>query len=228
MDKTRLIRDSAQSKFVNSDYGRLVRFYDFLDTLNYGNVSRRSRNAFLGALPFVPRSPIIAACGTGDYARAFVRVEKPDRLAINDLSPKMAEMTAIRIRETGWAGKLDVLVGDITGFTRSNTYDFVSLNYLLSIFGPSVRKEFLRRVMDILQPGGILQVADFARPKNLIWLPFFYLNWVIVCLAFWILCSNKPNRLGDMEAQFRDAGLIVLKKKTYVCGLFASYLLQKR
>ena len=216
----------ATDAFTRTSYGRTARFYDFLDTLNYGNVSRRSRNCFLSELPFVPRNPLIVACGTGDFAAAFVTSQRPFRLTINDLSATMLEVAAAKIRNRGWNGELTILLGDITSTDRHAAYDFIALNYILAIFPPKARIEFLKNVLRLLTPGGIVQVADFSRPANPLMLPHFYVNWTLAVLCFWAFSGTRPNVLGNMDAHLAEAGLRVIRKQTFVGGLYAGWLLR--
>jgi ubiquinone/menaquinone biosynthesis C-methylase UbiE len=217
----------ASGKFANTDYGTVARFYDFLDMLNFGNVSRRSRNYFLNSLPFVPQNPLFGGCGTGDFVKAYIELLSPPKITINDLSENMLNRTLGRIRNIPWHGEIVVLQGDITELGSHGEYDFISLNYVLNLFSPEDRIEFLSKIILLLTDNALIQVADFSRPQSIYMLPFYHLNWAVAVAFFYLFSSTKPNRLGDMDDSLTQAGLTILKKKTFIGGLYASYLLQK-
>jgi hypothetical protein len=79
----------------------------------------------------------------------------------------------------------------------------------------------------LMDEGGIMQISDFAKPKMPVMRLYFYINWAMAVLFFWIFSGTKPNVLGNMEQNFKEAGLKIIKKKTFIGGLYATYLLKK-
>jgi len=214
--------------FSRTKYGDLVRVYDFLEYLNFGNISKKSRDYFLGKFPFKAKNPLIAACGTGDFVVEYIRTEKPDALTINDLSTEMLERTKQRIHDLPWDGKLSVLHGDVTMLKQSEAYDFISITYFISMFSPKPRLELLLKIKQLLRDDGLLLIADYMKPHRFIMFPVYYINWFVVCMFFWIFSHTKPNVLGNMERTFEDADLEIVKRKYFIGGLFGAFLLRKR
>lgn len=209
------------------DYGRTLGTYEILEKLNFGNVTRRSRNCLVESLPFRPANPLIAACGEGDFAVFFAKSCNPPRLAINDISEKLLARCHDRVRAAGYRGELIRIPGDITAYRPPDRHDFISLNYFLNLFPPTRQVELLAAVRTMLADEGVLQVADFTRPKSVFMRPVFHANWWLNVLVFWILAGNRPNRLGDPESHFLAAGWEVFARSSFIGGLFGSFLLVK-
>ncbi len=222
-----IMRVVQNNNFGETRYGRLAKIYDFLDLLHFGHIGRRSSNFFLGQLPHVPQNPLIVGCGSGDFAVAYIQSENPNRLTINDLAPGMIELTKRRIGRLSWPGKLLVLQGDITQTAATEEYDFIALPYVLNMFSPRARIEFLKKIKSILKPEGVILVSDFARPRHPLFLLLHYLIWGLAVLFFWAAAGNKPNRLGEMPQHFHEAGLSMIQSKRFLGGLYAAVLLKK-
>ena len=214
---------AARGEFAQANYGRVAHIYDKLEIFQ-GGLLEKTRNAFLGQLPFLPRNPIILGCGTGSFAAAFVRTENPARLTINDIASEMLAVSRHRIRATGWNGDLITLEGDFASLGLPPDYDFVAAQFFLDCFPQRLRLSMLSRVKRIMTPGAVLLVSDYARPRSPWMLPVFYINYGTALLAFWILAGHAPNMPGDIEAAILDSGWRVLRKQTFFLGLFASWL----
>jgi ubiquinone/menaquinone biosynthesis C-methylase UbiE len=209
-----------------TDYGRVSTFYDRLDDFHYGNVCRRSQRHFLTRLPFQPKRPLIAACGTGIFAVDFVRTVNPPELTLNDLAPSMLTMAATRVRDTGWGGVLHTASGNADALEDVEGYDFIALGYTLNLFPPEKRIAFLSRLKRLLTPDGLFLIADFTRPANPLAMPLFYANWALANLFFWAAAGDRPNVLGDLDAHIRESGLAIVARQSFVWGLYSAFLLR--
>ncbi len=212
-------------EFGGANYRRVAHIYDRLE-LVLGGVLDKTRNAFLGQLPFVPNNPVILACGTGKFAAAYVRAYNPPRLTINDIAPEMIARTQRRLTASGWNGELVVLEGDVTRMQIPCVYDFISAQFFLDCFPQRSRVTLMHRIRAILAPGGILLVSDYARPRSTWMLPIFYVNYGAALLGFWVLARHAPNPPGDIERAILDAAFRITQKRVLLGGLFASWLAQ--
>ncbi len=211
------------SPFQKTNYGRVAHVYDRIEALS-GDVIEKTRNAFLGELPFRPLNPIIVGCGTGTFSSAFLKAEQPDQLTINDIAPEMLALSRRRVAETGWKGILHEVPGDISQLNLPARYDFVSLQFVLNCFSNKRRVELLQQVMKLLAPGGVLYICDYSRPRSVWMKPVFYANYFAAVLLFWPLAGNAPNRPGNMEQVILDAGLLIDKKRSFSGELYSAWL----
>ena len=216
---------ATDGRFDGANYGCVAHLYDKLELL-LGGVLEKTRNVFLGRLPFAPANPIILACGTGKFPLAYVLSEGPSRLTINDIAPEMLALTQRRISETGWTGEMVVLQGEMTSLCLPQVYDFVSAQFFLDCFPQASRITLLSEIRKVMTPGAILLVSDYARPRSFWMLPIFYLNYCSALLGFWILAGHKPNKPGDIERAILDGGFKIIAKQTLCSGLFASWMAQ--
>jgi ubiquinone/menaquinone biosynthesis C-methylase UbiE len=170
---------------------------------------------------------LVVACGTGAFAEDLVRALEPAQLTLNDLSVQMLRRSAARVRGLAWRGSLTLLPGDITRQRGNGQCDLVAVNYTLNLFPPPERVRFLRAATSHLADHGVMMVADFVRPVSRAMRALSQLNWGLMVLFFWLAAGNKPNALGDMESDLLTAGLRVVKKRTFVGGLYASFVLRR-
>jgi ubiquinone/menaquinone biosynthesis C-methylase UbiE len=214
--------DAESDEFSKANYGPVARFYDKIELLNLGFVAK-ARNAFLGRLPFTPRNPLIVGCGPGAFAADYLRSENPQKIAVNDIAPEMIAQTVDLVGSTGWGGRLVELLGDITTLGLAREYDFVAAQFFLNCFAPESRVRLLARLRALVKPGGILLISDYSRPQPWL-LPVFYINYCSAMLIFWLLAKHRPNRPGDIERAIVDSGLRIHEKRSFLFGLFSSWL----
>ena len=214
---------AGTSSFKKTDYGRVAGIYDRLEALS-GDIIEKTRNAFLGHLGFVPQNPIIIGCGTGTFATAFIRSEKPARLTINDIAPEMLALSRQRVAGTGWKGHLHEVAGDITTVDLPGEYDFISLQFVLNCFSKSLRVQLLQHVKRLLAPGGVLYICDYSKPRPLWMQPVFYANYFAAVLLFWPLARNAPNFPGNMEEVIIESGLTIDAKRSFGGELYSAWL----
>src|SRR3989338_8652892 len=120
-------------------------FYDALDRL-IGYPARTARNCFLGKLPFSPKNPLEIGCGAGDFSAAFVEKEKPPVFTLCDVDERMLESAGDRVRRAAWSGNLRTCAGDVAGMAFESKFDLIILHFVLDIFRPRIRAEFLAKV----------------------------------------------------------------------------------
>jgi ubiquinone/menaquinone biosynthesis C-methylase UbiE len=215
--------EAAPGEFRKANYGPAARFYDKIELLNLGFIAK-ARNAFLGRLPFPPRNPLVVGCGPGAFPAAYVRSEKPETLTVNDIAAEMITQTRNLVHETGWSGRLIEMPGDIASLGLPPRYDFVAAQFFLNCFGQESRIRLLGKLRGLLKPGGILLISDYSRPKPWL-LPVFYINLCAASLIFWMLVKHPPNWPGDIENAILESGLRVREKRSFLFGLFTSWLI---
>ncbi len=212
-------------EFTRANYGRAAGIYDKLELLLGGSLEN-TRNAFLGNLPFAPKNPIIVGCGPGSFPVAFARAENPDRLTINDIAPEMLARSRSRLAASGWRGTLIHLQGEITSLGLPRQYDFLAVQFLLDCFPQASRVHMLGELQKLLTPGAILLVSGYSRPKSRWLLPLFYLNYGAALLAFRVLVNHPLNRPGNIEQAILDSGLTIHASRSFLFGLFSSWLVR--
>lgn len=215
-----------KDKFNFSYYGVLAKIYDFLDIFHYGNVCKRSRNALLDRLTYFPENPLIIGCGPGDFAEAFLKKYNPPCLTICDISDKMLAHARTKIKHSKWSGNLYEIHQDAMNLDVLNYYDFISINYLLNIFNPEDRIQFVKKVVGYLKPGGLLYIADFTTPKNGIILYWAKLNWYLLCVFFFLTTGSRIVKMGDLRNELLLANLKIIEERFFVGGMYGTFLLK--
>ena len=211
------------SPFQKTDYGRVAKVYDRIESLS-GDVIEKTRNAFLGELPFAPQNPLIIGSGTGTFASAFLKSEQPPQLTINDLAPEMLNLSRRRVSGSGWPGTLHELQGDITTLHLPATYDFIALQFVLNCFALNARISMLREIKKLLAPRGALYICDYSKPRSPWMQPVFYGNYFAAVLLFWPLAKNAPNLPGNMEQVIVDSGLVIDRRRSFGGELYSAWL----
>ncbi|RTZ94759.1 MAG: SAM-dependent methyltransferase [Deltaproteobacteria bacterium] len=104
--------------------------------------------------------------GPGTYAIYFCRENPQLKATVFDLpaTRPFAEKTIARF---DLAGRINFLPGDFTTETIPGRYDVVWLSHILHSEPPDVVISLIKKILDILEPGGILLVHDFILDDTL-------------------------------------------------------------
>jgi len=218
---------NTDSEFAQTKYGSLKGIYDLLDVIHYGNVCLRSRNALLKYIFKTPENPLIIGCGTGDFTVEYIRQLNPSCITINDISQEMIDETVSRIKKSNWRGNLNVLHCDATEISAREQYDFISANYILNIFQPELRIKFVKQTILLLSKNGFYYVSDFTRPNNPFVLLWALISWYFICIAFKLTTATPIVPLGDLREELISSGLSIINEKSFVGGMYGTYLLIK-
>jgi S-adenosylmethionine-diacylgycerolhomoserine-N-methlytransferase len=104
-------------------------------------------------------------CGTGRNLIKAARAYPKARFYGLDVSREMLDTADAAIRRAGLAGRIAVAQGDATSFDPTGlfgraAFERVMISYALSMIPPW--REALGRALDVVAPGGALQIVDFG------------------------------------------------------------------
>ncbi len=177
-------------RFDEYPYQSVAWLYDELAALySLGRIGR-SKAAHLGGIEAGDR---VLFAGVGRGSDALLALRRGAKVTAVDLSPAMLDRFAHRLARAGLEAEL--LRGDVADHRPDRPYDVVVANYFLNLFDEARAGEMLRRLSQLVRPGGTLLLADFARPlggsfaraiTNAYYRP---VNWIAWALGF---CARHP------------------------------------
>jgi ubiquinone/menaquinone biosynthesis C-methylase UbiE len=194
---------------------RLVRFYDrWIAVVTLGR-DRRVRRAVLAEVKLGDRL-LDVGCGTGtlaiDAASLGARVVAIDR------SPAMLAVARQKAEKAGVAVAWREGEASFPP-TGDGPFDVVSATFVLSELSGDLAELSIRRLGQLLRPGGRLVIADEAAPRNLVLrLLAAMLRSILAVLSFAILEELTPTRRHPWRTLLDDAGLDVVSEAAYQGG----------
>jgi ubiquinone/menaquinone biosynthesis C-methylase UbiE len=188
----------------------------------------RVRDAFVNRLPWRPRNPLIAGCGTGKFSVSLIRAQNPPRVTLNDLAPEMVARATRRVQQSGWTGTVIASVEDMTELRPAEPYDFVALQFVLTCFSQQSRARLIERMRSCTAPDAIWLIADYSRPRHAAMLPLFYTVFFAAVVLFRLLGANDFEMPGDTEKAILASGLEIVDRHPVAGGLYTAWLARFR
>lgn len=148
-------------RFDDHPYDAVAFLYDELASFYSLGRIRRSKESQLAAIS--PGDRVLYA-GVGRGADALLAARLGARVTAIDLSPRMLARFERSLAREGVEARL--IHGDVADHAPDSEYDVVVANYFLNLFDVERAREMLRRLGGHIRPGGILMLADFARPAG--------------------------------------------------------------
>jgi ubiquinone/menaquinone biosynthesis C-methylase UbiE len=217
------LRAHSSHEFQTTRYGRVAAIWDALERLSLQPLSR-VRNAFVDRLPSRLRNPLIAGCGTGQFAVSLIRGQNPPRITLNDLAPEMVARAARRVRDSGWTGTVIASTEDMTDLRPAEPYDFIALQFVLTCFPQQSRARLIERMRSCASPDAIWLIGDYSRPQHAALLPVFHVLFFAAVVLFWLLGANSFERPGDTEKAILAGGLEIIDRYQVAGGLYTAWL----
>lgn len=167
---------------VENFYGRGVENYgDFHDGyLNFGLWEDGVTDFIAAAEKLVHRVGTMAgldresrildvACGMGTQDVYFIRHFEPRHITALDVTWKHIERGQRRVRDAGLEDRVEFVHGTATELSFADN----SFTHVIGIEGPvhfNTREKFMREAARVLEPGGVIAIADYClkrAPRNL-------------------------------------------------------------
>ena len=178
------------SVFDRYGYGSVAAFYDELSALySFGRIAETKRLSLevlrAGDRVFYP--------GVGRGEEAVAAARRGAEVVAVDVSTAMLEHLQEKLDSAGVGAEL--IQADASLHEPTAAYDVVVANYFLNLFDATRAQEMIDRLASSLRPGGLLVVADFARPAGgffgRIASEIYYrpVNWIAWMLR---LCALHP------------------------------------
>jgi SAM-dependent methyltransferase len=103
--------------------------------------------------------------GAGTYSIAFCEANPELRATLTDLPPAIA-LARERTVESGLEGRIDLIELDFEAGEIPGTYDLVWVSNIVHGRGPDANRRLVRRLRDVLEPGGDLVIHDIVMDED--------------------------------------------------------------
>jgi SAM-dependent methyltransferase len=133
----------------------------------------------------------------------------------------MLARTAARARRHG--ADVTCVQADIRTHAPQQVFDAVCANHLLNVFAEHEAHHLFCHLANLVRPGGLVMVADFAPPRGLRD-ALLHLHWsaTVVVGVLFRLCDL--HRLYDYSTWLDDAGLVLTEERQFaVLGVLPAY-----
>jgi len=199
--------------------GRIASVYRWIEYLAFGRALERSRFAFLDRLRGARQ---VLVLGEGD-GRAVARLATVAPLAQIDVYEVSAEMIALASARVGGNPRVRFHCQDARHAGWSGgTYDGIVTLFFLDCFLEAEVTELVRGLAQVLRPGGLWLMTDFAVPDSG-WRRWHARVWIAVMYFFFRLTTGlRARRLPAIEAALREAGLGRVEGRERRAGMIRS------
>jgi len=184
----------------------VARVYDLLSWIYTGGQIARLKRRQASHLTTGARV-LYVGVGTGEeLTSALAAGARPTAL---DASPAMLERARARLGARG--EEVAFCCEDLFAHAAPQPYDTVVANFFLNVFAESVLPRAVERLSELVRPGGMLLVGDFAPPVASVWesaLQRAY-YWPPLALFGW-LTRNPWHPLYDYRPLAERSGFTLL------------------
>jgi demethylmenaquinone methyltransferase/2-methoxy-6-polyprenyl-1,4-benzoquinol methylase len=158
-------------------------------------------------------------CGTGALAELLVR--KGCQVTGIDIAPPMLAQASQRMREAGVTDGVELQeVGavDMDSAFGEGSFDAVVSTLVFSELSGDEIRYTLAECWRVLQPGGLLFVADEILPESVLGrVATFLFRLPFVALAF-VLTQNTTRRVRGLRSRIEEAGFGLVHVDYYLAG----------
>jgi ubiquinone/menaquinone biosynthesis C-methylase UbiE len=177
-------------RFDEYSYGSIAGIYDWLAAIySRGQISASKR----GQLDAIASGDRVLYAGVGRGEDALAAARRGARVTAIDLAPQMLARLAKQLAREEL--EFELIRGDVSSHQPVEPYDIVVANYFLNLFDVDRAREMLRHLGDLVKPGGMLLLTDFALPKGgrfarvVSGLYYRPVNWIAWAFGF---CALHP------------------------------------
>lgn len=205
------------------NFDRLAGIYRWMEWLSFGPCLARCRGAFLDRMT-ARRCALVIGDGDGRFSSRLVRANPDIEVDVVDAS---AAMLRALVRRAGGAGaRIRTQVADARRWKPASNrrYDLVVTHFFLDCLTTDEVRGLAAAVRSGLRPGTLWVVSEFAVPdRGFGRLAAGPLVWALY-RAFGVLTGLRVRRLPDYRAAFEEAGLRLIGRREFLCGLLVSEL----
>jgi demethylmenaquinone methyltransferase/2-methoxy-6-polyprenyl-1,4-benzoquinol methylase len=182
-----------------------------MDELSRGRV-RAMKQAVADEIP--PGTHVLeVGCGTGELA-ALICARGATAEAL-DRSPSMLDVAARRIEEEELDGRLTLREMGVDGMDEleEQSYGAVVSTLVLSELTDDERRYALKHAFRVLEPGGLLVVADEVLPRSRAGQLLHAFTRVPMLAATYLVSGASTRPIPDLRGEVLDAGFTVEKEQ---------------
>lgn len=177
-------------RFDEYSYASIGGVYDWLAAFySRGRIAASKR----GQLDAIEHGDRVLYAGVGRGEDALLAARAGARVTAIDLAPRMLErLSRARSQEDL---ELELICGDVSRHSPDHAYDVVVANYFLNLFDAERAGVMLRHLGELVKPGGLLMLTDFALPEGgpfarlITELYYRPVNWIAWVFGF---CALHP------------------------------------
>jgi demethylmenaquinone methyltransferase / 2-methoxy-6-polyprenyl-1,4-benzoquinol methylase len=199
--------NGSKKAAVESMFDSIAWRYDFLNHFLSLNIDRIWRRQAIKIISGSYKSPYIldVATGTGDLAIAAMKLN-PAGIAGIDISHKMLEIGREKVKEKGFAGKIDLMPGDSENIPFNNEiFDVVMVAFGVRNFSDPLKG--LMEMHRVVKNRGMIMVLEFSRPSGFPFRPLYNFYFKNILPVFGRLFSKDKaaySYLPDSVMKFPD------------------------
>jgi demethylmenaquinone methyltransferase/2-methoxy-6-polyprenyl-1,4-benzoquinol methylase len=192
---------------VESMFDSIAWRYDFLNHFLSLNIDRLWRRRAIKIISRLYKSPNIldVATGTGDLAIAAMKLN-PSKITGIDISRNMLEIGKTKVEKKGYAGKIDLIMGDSEKIPFSdNIFDVAMVAFGVRNFSDPLKG--LSEMTRVIRKGGMIIVLEFSKPTGFPIKPiynFYFRNILPLFGRFFSKDKAAYNYLPDSVMKFPD------------------------
>lgn len=164
--------------------------YDFLNRFLSFSIDRYWRKKLVQHLSLKPGARILdVATGTADLALACMKLAPSEIIGI-DISPLMLEVGKKKLRDKNNT-IIRLLECDIMDFKDNTGFDAITMAFGIRNF--EYPEEAMKKMFELLKPGGQLAILEFASHEKGLWNTFFrfYFHSILPRLGNWISGNSR-------------------------------------
>ena len=166
MDHHKTVKIPDKKAVVRAMFDSIAWRYDFLNHFLSFGIDRSWRKKAIKIISESVTNPKIldVATGTGDLAIAAMKLN-PAKITGIDISQNMLEIGREKIREKGFAEKIELISGDSENIAfPDNSFDVAMVAFGVRNF--SDPQKGLSEMNRVLFPGGMIMVLEFSKPTS--------------------------------------------------------------
>ncbi|MFN2184359.1 MAG: corrinoid protein-associated methyltransferase CpaM [Anaerolineae bacterium] len=158
-------------------------------------------------------------CGTG--ALAVMLARNGARVTGIDIAPAMLSLAAQRVREEGLQDRIalkEMGAVELDTAFAGDSFDAVVSTLLFSELSDDEVAYTLAECWRILQPGGVLLIADEVLPKSMLGRIATFLFRLPFAIAAFVLTQNTTHRVAGLEDRISAAGFRIVDTGSFLMG----------
>ncbi|NIT36119.1 MAG: methyltransferase domain-containing protein [candidate division Zixibacteria bacterium] len=178
---------------------------------------------------YIKRGQLVLDLGCGTGALTLMAARRGAHVKGIDVNPQMLEVGRERFQKEGLTEYVELAEMGVAELEaeRSASYDVVTSGLCLSELSADELSYTLREVVRILRPGGLLLVADEARPRNILKRVLNGLLRFPLVVITYVITQTTTRSVEDLPGKLRDAGFIVERVRSSWMENFVELIARK-